>query len=762
VRSATLAGPSRRLQWLCVLLLLGFVVLAARAAHLTVFDLRGKGWGERQIRTVLRLPAPRGLIVDRRGVELAVTLQAPSIYVVPRDVEDPDHTARALAKILGHDSQALAKQLRHRRRFTFVKRWASREEAAAVTALELPGVGILKEPRRAYPAGALAGQLIGFANIDGVGVRAIEQQENRTLRGHERTVIVERDARGRLLVVDPALPRDTAGGDVRLTLDATLQASAEGALAGLVERTGSRGGAVVTLDPKTGDILSLAEYPPTDPNVFRSVDFPSTRSKAFLDAVEPGSTLKVFLMAGALDAQVVRPDEMIETGDGKLRVPGKVIRDHHGYGLISAGEALQVSSNVAAVMIGQRLEPRRHYEVLQRFGFGRSTSSGFPQESSGLLRHWRNWKPIDHATISFGQGINVTPIQLAAAAAALANDGIWQKPRLVDAYRKPGGEWEPTPREVGHRAVSSVAAAQTLRMMESVVSASGTGRLAALSGVRVAGKTGTAQKFDSEAGRYSRTDYLAWFIGAVPADDPSLVIAIVIDEPQGPAHGGGDHAAPLFAKLAAAQLAHQGIVTEPVRLRPERFRTLLAETQQPEQGPQLPQEQPTEQTEQRKPEQPRPARVAQAASPASVKSAASPASHPASLVTPKIQVPAAPQAKIIENPPVAAAPPPSPDVAAAPPEPSAATPARRPSAASSASRLTAPEGAHTRLVPDFRGETLAAAMQMAKQDSLELELEGDPRGLAVEQEPGPGTVLTGIKPRVLLRFTQDSLTMDEG
>ena len=715
MRSATLTGPSRRLRLLCFAMLLGFVVLAARAAHLTVFDLRGKGWGERQIRTVLRLPAPRGLIVDRRGVELAVTIQAPSIYVVPRDVEDPDGTARVLARILGRDARVLAQELRHRRRFMFVKRWATREQAAEVRALELPGVGILKEPRRAYPAGALAGQLIGFANIDGEGVRAIEQQEDHVLRGHERTVIVERDARGRLLVVDPSLPRDTAGGDVRLTLDATLQASAEGALATLVERTGSRGGAVITLDPKTGDILSLAEYPPTDPNVFRTVDFPSTRSKAFLDAVEPGSTLKIFLLAGALDAGVVRANEMFDTGEGRLRVPGKTVRDHHAYGSISLTEVLQVSSNVGAVMIGQRLEPRRHYEVLRRFGFGRSTRSGFPQESAGLLRHWRGWKPIDHATISFGQGLSVTPIQLAAATAALANEGVWQKPRLVDAYRRPGGEWETTPREVGHRAVTKEAAAQTLRMMESVVSPSGTGRRAALSGVRVAGKTGTAQKFDEAAGHYSRTDYLAWFVGVVPADDPALVIAVVIDEPKGRAHGGGDHAAPLFAKLASAQLAHLGIVTAPERIRPVPFRTLIAESLKP------------------KPKKPE--RIAKAKS----------AKEPSAAT--KTRKPLAPQ-RVAATAPAKPLAVPVPAVSAPP--------------AGSAPPL-GPAMLHTRLVPDFRGETLASAVRMAKEDSLELELQGDPRGLAVEQHPGPGTVLTGAKPLVRLRFNQDSQReKDEG
>ncbi len=721
MRAATLSGPSRRLRLLCLLFLAAFLVLAARATHLTVFDSRGKGWGERQIHTVLRLSAPRGLIVDRRGVELAVTVQSPSIYVVPDDLDDRAQTAGALARILDLDARDLAGQLERRQRFSFVKRWVTRDEAERVRELELPGVGILKEPRRAYPAGALAGQLVGFANIDGEGVRGIEQQHDRTLRGRERAVIVERTADRRLLVVDPSLPRDMAGNDVRLTLDATLQAAAEGALAAAVERSGARGGVAVTLDPKTGDILSLAEWPPTDPNVFRQLDFPSTRSRAFLDAFEPGSTMKAFLVAGALDAGVVRPDESFDTGPGWLRVPGKTVRDHRPYGVIDLSEVLQVSSNVGAVLIGQRLEARRHYEVLRRFGFGRSTESGFPQESSGILRSYRDWKTVDHATISFGQGISVTPVQLAAATAALANNGVWQKPRLVDALRKKDGEWEVLPREVGHRVVSRDAARTTLQMMESVVSASGTGRRAALTGLRVAGKTGTAQKFDASAGRYSHSRYLAWFIGVTPADDPALAIAVVIDEPQGPAHGGGDHAAPLFAQVASAQLAQLGIVTEPARLRPVPFRTLVAERSEFEEKPAAGTTPPTRNT----------------------------AKKAARRAPPEL----AGRTQVLET---AAEPAPKPAVAtriAAAPAHSAAVPASLPPVSAAASVAARPVPHRTHLVPDFRGETLDSARRMAAEDALVLELEGDRRGLAVEQHPAPGTILVGEELRIKLRFS---------
>ena len=714
MRSATLSGPSRRLRLLGVLLLSSFLVLAARAAHLTLLDSRGKGWGQRQITKVLILPAPRGLIVDRRGVELAVTVQAPSIYVVPHALGDRTKTAGKLALALGMDPTTLAAKLEGRTRFAFVKRWVTREHAEKIRELEMPGVEILMEPRRAYPAGTLAGQLIGFVNIDEEGVRGIEQQEDHALRGRARTVTVERYARGRHLVVDPSLPRDTAGADVRLTLDAKMQAAAEEALARLVERTGAKGGSVVTLDPRSGDILSLAEYPPTNPNDFRSLDFQSTRSRAFHDAIEPGSTFKIFLVAGALDAGVIQSDEMIDTSPGWLRIPGKTIRDHEDYGLISIAEILEISSNVGAVTISQRLQPRRHYELLRRFGFGHSTQSGFPQESAGILRHYRGWQPVDRATLAFGQGVSVTAVQLASAMAALANGGVWQKPRLVAARRKAGGEWEQAAREQGHRVISSRAAAQTVRMMENVVSATGTGRRASLRGLRVAGKTGTAQKLDTATGRYSKTDYVAWFIGVVPADDPRLAITVMIDEPRGWAHGGGDAAAPLFAQVASAQLVHLGIVTAPESIRSRPFRTLAAKAAE---------EKARRRTAVRNlqkdpPEKKKPIQIAKAvrSNPKDVALT----SHPTETARRVVAVSS---------------------VLTLPPKPVAEV---------------------THLVPDFRGETLTSARGIAAEASIVLELHGDARGLVVEQRPGPGTVVTGDRPRVRLRFTLDLFHREEG
>jgi membrane peptidoglycan carboxypeptidase len=389
--------------------------------------------------------------------------------------------------------------------------------------------------------------------------------------------------------------------------------------------------------------------------------------------------------------------------------------------VLSIADILQVSSNVGAVLIAQRLQPRRHYEALRRFGFGRRTGSGFPQESAGILRSYESWEPIDHATVAFGQGVSVTPAQLAAATAALANGGILRAPRLVAARRTSDGAWQQAPIDAGRRIISETTAAHTLRMLEGVVSPSGTGRRAALRGLRVAGKTGTAQKFDAEAGRYSRTAYLAWFIGVVPAERPQLAIAVVLDEPRGAANGGGDVAAPLFAEVASAQLAHLGIVTAPARLRAERFPTLAdREPKHAEPSPQQPR----------------------------IVAAAARAGFDPARVTPtrsRARVRARSQRRAR---PVASAP----STLSA----SGATLAR---VASPQAKAPAAAPRRARFVPDFRGETLTSALRMAEEGSLELELRGNQRGLAVEQHPDPGTVVVGDRPHVRLRFT---LGMEEG
>jgi cell division protein FtsI (penicillin-binding protein 3) len=562
VKSADVRRSTRRVEVARVCLLLAFAGLAARAAHLAMFDQRGVVRGDAQSLRTLTLPPERGQIVDRGGSVLALSIDAPSVYVIPDRIGDPARTAAGLGRALGLDPRRLERKLRERKSFWFVARWVEPERAERLAALDLPGVGVVREPRRVYPHRGLAARVVGFANIDGAGVRGVEQQEEAWLRGTTRRLPVERDGGGRLLI-SGADTRGTKGGDVALTLDAAMQADAERALADAIEATGARAGVVVSLDARTGAILSLAELPSFDPNRFRTLDYDTTRSSAFLDAVEPGSAFKPFLIAAALETGAIGRDDVIDCGDGTLRVPGKTIRDARAHGALDAAGILRVSSNVGAVKVAQALGQSAYFDMLQRFGFGRPTGSGFPDESAGVLRPWKQWRPVDHATIAFGQGVSVTPIQLAAATLALANGGRFLPPYLVAAHRVADGRWQPLPRPAPQRVLQEESARAVLGMLETVVGPDGTGGAARFGGVRVAGKTGTAQKWDAQAQRYSDDRFRAWFVGIAPADAPRLVILTGLDEPRRPRHTGGASAAPLFAVVATAQLARFGVFVEP-------------------------------------------------------------------------------------------------------------------------------------------------------------------------------------------------------
>ncbi|MCC6642714.1 MAG: penicillin-binding protein [Deltaproteobacteria bacterium] len=559
MRGPDLRRPFLRLSLLRTALCLGLLAVAARAAHLSLIDERGWKHAIDQIESVIELLPARGDIVDRRGQQLAVTVMAPSVVAEPRTVSDRDATAAALAEALGVDPARVAARLSQTRRFSYVARWVTQEQADRIRALKLPGIGITEEPRRVYPFAELASQIVGFSNIDGEGVRGIEEQEDAVLRGEARKVPVERDGRQRLLLSETVDPYATVGGSVTLTLDAAFQADAETALDEAMATTGSASGLVLSLDPRTGEVFSLAERPAFDPNRFREASYKETRSRALLDAYEPGSTFKIFLMAAALEAGAVAPGDRFDCERGKFWVPGKLIRDSHPYGVLDLHHVLWKSSNIGVTKIAYKLGPDTHYRMLDALGFGRPTGSGFPQESSGLLRDWKRWRRVDRANIAFGQGVNVTALQLAAATAAIANGGIWVQPHFVLGRRAPGGELAPAAPPVTRVAMRPETAALVLSMMEGVTGPEGTGKRAALAGIRVAGKTGTAQKLDPRTGTYSDKKYLAWFVGAAPVEDPRLVMVVMLDEPKGIAHTGGAVAAPVFAKAASAQLARLGI-----------------------------------------------------------------------------------------------------------------------------------------------------------------------------------------------------------
>jgi len=700
MRAQALDRAARRIVWVRLAGLALTLVLAGRAAHLTVNNGRTIQLFEAQIRTSQALAPARGMIVDRHGRELAITTESASIYALPRLVPDAGGTAAGLAELLDLDAARIERRLVEHDRFVYLARWVEPEVAERVEALALAGIGVDPEPRRSYPAGRLAAPLIGFANIDGEGVRGIEQLEDAWLKGQPRRVLVERDARGRALALHAGDPRTTLGGEIALTLDAAMQGAAEAALDEAVEQHAALGGTVITLDPKTGDVLALAEAPGFDPNRFRDLVYAETRARAFTDLVEAGSTMKAFLVASALDAGRIEPETEIDTGEGWMRVPGKTIRDIRAHGLLRPADVLRVSSNVGAVQIAQALGREIQHRGLLRFGFGQPTGSGFPGESAGLLRDWQRWRPVDQATVAFGQGISVTAIQLASALAALANGGERMQPRLVLARRKGEAPWQYTePRSLG-QAVSIEAAHLTLDMMRTVVGPEGTGRLAGLRGVPVAGKTGTAQKLDRQLGRYADDRYVAWFIGVVPADDPELAIVVALDEPRGAVHTGGGAAAPLFARVAAAQLGRRGIATEPAPIAPAPMTRLV----RADAGDGLRDE-----------------------IGAGVGGGVEDEIRPAIEREERFEI-----ARLESQPPrvAVAAPPPRPVVPAA-------------------TGLSAPTPA---FVPDFSGHTIEHALRIARAESLVLRIGGARQGRVVSQAPVPGTVLAGEDRTVRLQL----------
>ncbi|MEM7409286.1 MAG: penicillin-binding protein [Myxococcota bacterium] len=718
--SSDLASRSgRRLAVARALLVLAFAVLGVRAAHLSVFDQRGAERGEAQTLRTLTLAPERGRIVDRHGAGLALTIDAPSVYVVGRDVTDAVGVARLLSREFGTDRADVLAHIENRGGFRFVARWTTDAKARAIEAADLDGVGLITEPRRIYPHKGLASRLVGFANIDGDGVRGIEQQEDDWLRGTTRRLPVERDGSGQLLVQSGGATWGTAGGDIALSIDATLQAEAQRALREACETTGARGGLVLAMDPHTGEILSLAEWPTFDPNDFRHTKFRATRSAALLDAVEPGSAMKAFLVAAALERDAIDPDEAIDTESGELALPGKIIRDARDFGPLDPASVLRVSSNVGAVKIAQALGRKPHFEMLRDFGFGQKTGSLFPDESAGVLRPWRDWKPVDHATIAFGQGVSVTPLQLAVATSVLANGGRLLRPRLVTARRVAGGSWQPTRPEVVRQVLRPEVAARVLGMLETVTGSDGTGRRAALPGIRTAGKTGTAQKWDAVALRYSQDAFRAWFVGIAPVDAPRVVIVTQLDEPKRPLHSGGVAAAPLFAAVAPSQLAQHGIHVSDAP--PVVVASKTVEANAP----------PAVDDAADTPE----------ADAAALARAASATEHvPASAE----RAPEALTAAVSAPPPTVD--PPRPAAAPAPTEPEPPAPvtvAAVPAVPVEAFRDRV-------LLPDFVGLSRTEVMQVTAANGLSVKLQGD--GVAVHQDPPPGSVVVAGSDVVRIEF----------
>lgn len=522
-----------------------FGVLAVRAAYLQGLNtdfLQGKG--DDVATRKLAIPANRGMVFDRHGQPLAISTPVETLWARPSVTQSLDWPQISkLAAVLGMPTEPLARRLKspHKGEVS-VNRNLSPEQAAKVAALGLPGLRLQREFRRFYPAAEVAAHVIGFTNIDDVGQEGVELAYHDWLAGKDGSRHVLRDRRGYIVSDISPVHGARTGGNLGLSLDLKLQYIAHRELSAAVEKNKAKGGGIVVLDAKTGEILALSNLPVVNPNNRKNYQPALMRNRAVTDVFEPGSTIKPFTVAAVLEKGLVRPETLIALPNDYV-VGRKHITDVHYHPQLTVTEILQKSSNIGSVKMAMQLRPEEFWDVLHRAGFGEKPGSGFPGEVSGRLRDPATWKPVEHATHAYGHGLSVSLLQLARSYMAFANDGVVMP--LTFLKREP--------QELDGERVLSVPVARKVRaMMETVTHEGGTATLAQVPGYRVAGKTGTAYKL--VGGRYSTDSYISSFVGMAPASDPRLIIAVMIDDPRGNAHYGGVVAGPVFAQVMAASL----------------------------------------------------------------------------------------------------------------------------------------------------------------------------------------------------------------
>jgi cell division protein FtsI (penicillin-binding protein 3) len=542
-----------------------FATLAGRAIDLGL--VRGPtlaAMAARQHRQRVELDPHRGPIVDRHGEALALSVDVPSLFVRPRQFAGQEARTAALAAAAGMSAEEVRRKVDAGAPFVWLKRQASPREAEAVRGLGLRGVYQVTGSRRFYPHGSLAAHVLGFVGVDSQGLEGLERELDGAIRGHARFAEVDRDAHGRELLTAGVQAKAARGGTVELTLDATIQDSTERELAAGVAAAKAVAGAAVVLDPATGEILALANVPtysPHKPGGGRDRRWRQRiRNRAITDPYEPGSTFKAMLAAAAIETGVVRPTDMVFCENGRYPFGRWTINDSHPHGWLSFAEVVQYSSNIGTSKIAEKVGRDRYAGFLRAFGFGQRTGMELPGESAGIMRPVARWARIDLATHSFGQGIAVTPVQMAAAFGAIANDGVLMRPYVIRRVVGPGGRELQRRDPVAVRRVVSAKTAHTVTALlrRVVEERGGTGTRAKLDDFPVAGKTGTAQKVDQTTGAYS-SKRIASFAGFVPADAPRAVIVVVIDEPRTNSYG-GVVAAPVFREIAAAVLGRLGVV----------------------------------------------------------------------------------------------------------------------------------------------------------------------------------------------------------
>jgi len=550
IRSTRRDGETTDYRWRYWLVYAGLaacaVALLVRGVYLQVIDQRFlEKQGDARIMRVAKLSANRGMILDRNGEPLAVSTPVDTVWADPRKLAQVPQEFPRLAKALDRDPQWLARRVTSSRdrEVSYLVRHMRPQDAAKVKTLGIPGVDTLREYRRYYPAGEVTGHLLGFTNVDDVGQEGLELAFDQWLGGQPGAKRVIRDQLGRTIEDIELIKPPRPGQDLRTSIDLRIQYLAYRELKAAVQANRARGGSVVVLDVQTGEVVAMVNQPAFNPNDREQYAASRYRNRATNDFFEPGSSIKPFIVAAGMETGRYDADTLIDTSPGMFRVGIKTVKDKHNLGTIDVTTVLMKSSNVGIAKIALSLKPAQMWSMLDRLGFGRVTGSGFPGESAGILTNSEHWRPIGQATMSYGYGLSVTPLQLAQAYAVLGAGGIRRPVSLRQLEAPPPGE----------RVIDESVARELVRMMEAVVSDEGTARRAAIMGYRVSGKTGTSWKA-SDTGGYSTNKYMAVFGGVVPASKPRLAAVVVIDEPSGGKFYGGEVAAPVFSAVMSGAL----------------------------------------------------------------------------------------------------------------------------------------------------------------------------------------------------------------
>ena len=556
--------PWRRPMRLRIWIAAGVIALWAAAIQTRLVYLQVVSHAElaakadrQQLRTIAA-PAKRAEIVDRNGYVLASSVDADTIYAVPTEIGDARAAARQLCRALGDcdtkDERALADRLRSGRAFAYVRRQASPEQARRVAALQLGGVGFLKESRRFYPNRDLASHLLGYVGIDNAGLSGIEAVYDSLIRGEQGQVLVQIDAKKQAFLRVERPP--TSGATLELTVDRYMQHVVERELRAGVEWANAAGGSAIVMDPVSGELLAMASYPTFNPNVYREAREAARRNRAVQDLYEPGSTFKIITASAALEEHSIKPTDLVDVSRGSISFGSRVIRDDHHYGVLTFQQVVEKSSNVGTIKVGLPLGAETFGGYVRNFGFGRALSPDFRGENAGIVWNWSTLTQSALASTLIGYQIGVTPLQMVTAVSAVANGGELVQPRVVRAVVK-DGERRMVPRKVLGRAISKDTAARLTPMLEGVVT-EGTGKQAAIADYTIAGKTGTAKKLVNGSYR-GHSNYNVSFVGFAPSRKPRFTIIVVVDSPRGVPAYGGTVAAPIFHRIAQAALQHYGV-----------------------------------------------------------------------------------------------------------------------------------------------------------------------------------------------------------